>query len=41
MPAAQRTMEKKKRSLAMPHVFVILAIIMLIVWTVSFVVPSG
>lgn len=41
MPAAQRTMEKKKRSLAMPHVFVILAIIMLLVWLVSFVVPSG
>lgn len=40
-PAAQITMEKKKRSFAMPHVFVILSIIMLIVWVVSFLVPSG
>ena len=34
-------MEKKKRSFAIPHVFVILTIIMAIVWAVSFVVPSG
>ena len=31
MPAAQTAMEKKKRSFAMPHVFVILTIIMLLV----------
>ena len=41
MPAAQTAMEKKKRSFAMPHVFVILTIIMLLVWAISFVVPSG
>lgn len=35
-------MEKKKKiKLAVPHVFVILAIIMFIVWLISFVVPSG
>ena len=41
MPAAQTAMEKKKRSFAMPHVFVILTIIMLLVWAISFFVPSG
>ncbi|HIW27290.1 MAG TPA: YfcC family protein, partial [Candidatus Lawsonibacter pullicola] len=41
MPAAQTAMEKKKRSFAMPHVFVILTIIMLLVWIISFFVPSG
>ena len=41
MPAAQTAMEKKKRSFAIPHVFVILTIIMAIVWVVSFFVPSG
>lgn len=34
-------MEKKKRSFSIPHVFVILTIIMVIVWVVSFFVPSG
>lgn len=35
-------MEKKKRiKFTVPHVFVILAIIMFLVWIVSFVVPSG
>ena len=41
MPAAQTAMEKKKRSFAIPHVFVILTIIMAIVWAVSFLVTSG
>lgn len=41
MPAAQRTMEKKKFKFTVPHVFVILAIIMLLVFIVSFFVPSG
>ena len=41
MPAAQTAMEKKKRSFAMPHVFLILTAIMVIVWIVSFIVPSG
>ena len=41
MPAAQTAMEKKKRSFAMPHVFVILTIIMLLVWAISFFIPSG
>ncbi len=41
MPAAQTAMEKKKRSFAMPHVFIILTLIMLLVWIISFIVPSG
>lgn len=31
----------KKKRFEMPHIFVILAIIMLIVWVISFVIPSG
>lgn len=34
-------LNKKKQSFAMPHVFVILAAIMVIVWIISFFVPSG
>lgn len=34
-------MQPKKKGFEMPHIFVILTIIMLIVWVISFIVPSG
>ena len=37
----ENTLEKKKRRFQVPHVFVILTIIMVLVWIISFFVPSG
>ena len=37
----EAVLQKKRRGFQMPHVFIILTIVMVIVWMVSFIVPSG
>lgn len=37
----EAVLQKKRRGFQMPHVFIILTIVMVIVWVVSFIVPSG
>lgn len=37
----EAVLQKKKRGFQMPHVFIILTIVMVIVWVISFIVPSG